>query len=176
MPVIISDDDRGVLVSEYENRMVNLTVRHPVTAEWQSLQIDLPRMRSLVLALYESLIGSDVNGGNQVVALKQIDKSLTKPRSERGNYGEYEEVIEAVVGAIDTDKGIVITEVEQEELDKRLIPNVRRAIARRLNRRLVVAVADGVDGVVFYVGAPIVSKPKPEAASAEAAKASKPAA
>jgi hypothetical protein len=83
-----------------------------------------------------------------------IEAVSVLPTNSRGNY---DELAFAIIGTDGTGNAIHVTGVGDEELTKRLIPAVRRIVANKLDKRLIVGVAkndDGTDkeGVAFCLG------------------------
>lgn len=84
------------------------------------------------------------------LTLKKVD--LSKVVAKERTRGAYNEVLDQVLALADTKEGVVVSDIEESELTKQLIPAVRRAVGAKLNRKLIVGTVEGVNGYVLYVG------------------------
>lgn len=91
------------------------------------------------------------------LTLKKVP--LAKVVTKQYSRGAYNDVADQVIALADTQEGVVITDINEDEFRKQLIPAVRRIVGQRLGRQLNVGVVDGVDGFVVYAGAPVVKRP-----------------
>jgi hypothetical protein len=60
--------------------------------------------------------------------------------------GAYDELAEAVILTADTGKAMHVTGIDTDTLVKRCLPAVRRLVASRLDRRVIVGIAKGAGG------------------------------